>query len=222
MEFLLFIYEQLIFVILNCLMSHTVPSYKMGYLKFMWKFNLVFSNRVTWTVGEMLANFTCFQEIGGLLWLLRSLLNPMFPWFQHCHAPSIILESWSVGRNRGRKADICTHPSPMSSAGPGRGRAVPSTRAPRLMEPPFSFRILKEEDVGARACLKLRPVSVLMQLITCGSLSVKDHGNAGVVQMCKPRFPNLRLLPSPLISRTMMMGELDCLSENPKLMGIKL
>ncbi|AQK62033.1 Pentatricopeptide repeat-containing protein mitochondrial [Zea mays] len=90
------------------------------------------------------------------------------------------------------------------------------------MEPPFSFRILKEEDVGARACLKLRPVSVLMQLITCGSLSVKDHGNAGVVQMCKPRFPNLRLLPSPLISRTMMMGELDCLSENPKLMGIKL
>jgi hypothetical protein len=84
-----------------------------------------------------------------------------------------------------------------------------------------SFRILGEEDVGARTCPKLRPVSVLMQLVTYGSLSVKDHGNAGVVQTCKPRFPNLRFLPSPLISRTMMMGELDCLSENPKLMGIK-
>jgi hypothetical protein len=84
-----------------------------------------------------------------------------------------------------------------------------------------SFRILGEEDVGARTCPKLRPVSVLMELVTCGSLSVKDHGNAGVVQTCKPRFPNLRFLPSPLISRTMMMGELDCLSENPKLMGIK-
>uniref|UniRef100_A0A804M269 SOSEKI DIX-like domain-containing protein n=1 Tax=Zea mays TaxID=4577 RepID=A0A804M269_MAIZE len=85
-----------------------------------------------------------------------------------------------------------------------------------------SFRILEEEDVVARTCPKLRPASVLMQLVTCGSLSVKGHGDAGVVRTCKPRFPNLRFLPSPLISRTMMMGELDYLSENPRLMGMKL
>jgi hypothetical protein len=58
-----------------------------------------------------------------------------------------------------------------------------------------NFRILEEEDVGVRTCPKLRPVSVLMQLVTCGSLSVKDHGNARVVRTCKPRFPNLSSSP---------------------------
>ncbi|CAL4926767.1 unnamed protein product [Urochloa decumbens] len=84
-----------------------------------------------------------------------------------------------------------------------------------------SFRILEEEDIVVPTCPKLKPTNVLMQLITCGSLSVKDHENVGIVQAYKPRFPNLRF-PSPLISRTMMMGELDYLSENPRLMGMRL
>ena len=84
-----------------------------------------------------------------------------------------------------------------------------------------SFRILEEEDIVVPTCPKLKPTNLLMQLITCGSLSVKDHENVGIVQAYKPRFPNLKF-PSPLISRTMMMGELDYLSENPRLMGMRL
>ncbi|XP_062212093.1 protein SOSEKI 3-like [Phragmites australis] len=84
-----------------------------------------------------------------------------------------------------------------------------------------SFRILEEDDIVVPTCPKLKPTNVLMQLITCGSLSVKDHENIGIVQAYKPRFPNLKF-PSPLISRTMMMGELDYLSENPRLMGMRL
>ncbi|XP_062214924.1 protein SOSEKI 3-like [Phragmites australis] len=84
-----------------------------------------------------------------------------------------------------------------------------------------SFRILEEDDTVVPTCPKLRPTNVLMQLITCGSLSVKDHENIGIVQAYEPRFPNLKF-PSPLISRTRMMGELDYLSENPRLMGVRL
>ncbi|KAL5210189.1 hypothetical protein ABZP36_005812 [Zizania latifolia] len=86
---------------------------------------------------------------------------------------------------------------------------------------PNSFRILQEDDIVMPTCPKLRPANVLMQLITCGSLSVKDHDNIGIVEGYKTRFPNLKF-PSPLISRTMMMGELDYLSENPRLMGMRL
>ncbi|KAK3146425.1 hypothetical protein QOZ80_3BG0265960 [Eleusine coracana subsp. coracana] len=84
-----------------------------------------------------------------------------------------------------------------------------------------SFRIIQEDDIVVPTCPKLKPTNVLMQLITCGALSVKDHEDIGIVQAYKPRFPNLKF-PSPLISRTMMMGELDYLSENPRLMGMKL
>lgn len=106
--------------------------------------------------------------------------------------------------------------------------SIPSTRAKseslesliRADNMTNSFRIL-EEDIVVPTCPKLKPTNVLMQLITCGSLSVKDHENVGIVQAYKPRFPNLKF-PSPLISRTMMMGELDYLSENPRLMGMRL
>lgn len=107
--------------------------------------------------------------------------------------------------------------------------SIPSTRAKseslesliRADNMTNSFRILEEEDIVVPTCPKLKPTNVLMQLITCGSLSVKDRENAGIVQTYKPRFPNLKF-PSPLISRTMMMGELDYLSENPRLMGMRL
>jgi hypothetical protein len=84
-----------------------------------------------------------------------------------------------------------------------------------------SFRIVEEDDIVVPTCPKLKPTNVLMQLITCGSLSVKDHENIGIVQAYKSSLPNLKF-PSPLISRIMMMSELDYLSENPRLMGVKL
>jgi hypothetical protein len=111
-------------------------------------------------------------------------------------------------------------PTPMS---------IPSTRGKseslesliRADNATNSFRIVEEDDIVVPTCPKLKPTNVLMQLITCGSLSVKDHENIGIVQAYKSSLPNLKF-PSPLISRIMMMSELDYLSENPRLMGVKL
>lgn len=112
----------------------------------------------------------------------------------------------------------CTTPLSITSTR-GESKSLESLiRADNLTN---SFRILEEEDIVVPTCPKLKPTNVLMQLITCGSLSVKDHENAGIIQAYKPRFPNLKFT-SPLISRTMMMGELDYLSENPRLMGMRL
>ncbi|XP_065625773.1 protein SOSEKI 3 [Quercus suber] len=62
--------------------------------------------------------------------------------------------------------------------------------------------------------------NVFMQLISCGSVSVKDH-SFGLIPTYKPRFSHSKF-PSPLFSNSIVLGELDCLSENPRLMGIRL
>ncbi|XP_010231361.1 protein UPSTREAM OF FLC isoform X1 [Brachypodium distachyon] len=111
-------------------------------------------------------------------------------------------------------------PTPLSIASTrGKSESLESLiRADNAMN---SFRIIEEDDIVVPTCPKLRPANVLMQLITCGSLSVKDHDSIGLVGAYKPRFPNLKF-PSPLISRSMMMGELDYLSENPRFIGKRL
>lgn len=83
-----------------------------------------------------------------------------------------------------------------------------------------SFRILEEEDIRMPNNARLKATNVLMQLISCGSISVKDH-NFGLIPTYKPRFSHSKF-PSPLFSTSMMMRELDCLSENPKFMGLRL
>ncbi|XP_008807694.1 protein UPSTREAM OF FLC isoform X2 [Phoenix dactylifera] len=84
-----------------------------------------------------------------------------------------------------------------------------------------SFRILEEEEVLLPNGPKLRATNVLMQLITCGSISVKDHQSFGLVPTYKPRFSHMRF-PSPLFANSMTLGELDCLSENPRHMGLRM
>lgn len=83
-----------------------------------------------------------------------------------------------------------------------------------------SFRILEEEDIRMPANARLKPSNVFMQLISCGSISVKDH-SFGLIPTYKPRFSHSKF-PSPLFSTSLVLGELDCLSENPRLMGIRL
>ncbi|KAF9594202.1 hypothetical protein IFM89_028859 [Coptis chinensis] len=83
-----------------------------------------------------------------------------------------------------------------------------------------SFRILEEEDIRLPPNTKLKPSNVLMQLISCGSISVKDH-SFGLIPTYRPRFSHSKF-PSPLYSSSMMMGELDCLSDNPRIMGLRL
>ncbi|KAL1177621.1 hypothetical protein V6Z11_A03G043300 [Gossypium hirsutum] len=83
-----------------------------------------------------------------------------------------------------------------------------------------SFRILEEEDIRMPTNARLKATSMLMQLISCGSISVKDH-SFGLVPTYRPRFSHSKF-SSPLFSTSIMLGELDCLSENPRLMGLRL
>jgi len=83
-----------------------------------------------------------------------------------------------------------------------------------------SFRILEEEDIRMPNNARLKATNMLMQLISCGSISVKDH-SFGLVPTYRLRFSHSKL-PSPLFSTSMMLGELDCLSENPRMMGLRL
>lgn len=83
-----------------------------------------------------------------------------------------------------------------------------------------SFRILEEEELRMPNHARFKATNVLMQLISCGSISVKDR-SFGLIPSYKPRFSHSKF-PSPLFSTSIMMGELDCLSEHPKLMGLRL
>ncbi|XP_071698400.1 protein SOSEKI 3-like [Rutidosis leptorrhynchoides] len=66
----------------------------------------------------------------------------------------------------------------------------------------------------------LRATEMLMQLISCGSISVKDH-NFGLIPSYKPRFSDSKF-QSPLFSTSVMLGELDCLPDNPRFMSMRL
>ncbi|KAF2920970.1 hypothetical protein DAI22_08g250900 [Oryza sativa Japonica Group] len=51
-----------------------------------------------------------------------------------------------------------------------------------------SFRALEEEHLFAPMGVKFKPANLLMQLITCGSISVKDHRSFGLIPTYRPRF----------------------------------
>uniref|UniRef100_A0A0E0AYZ1 SOSEKI DIX-like domain-containing protein n=1 Tax=Oryza glumipatula TaxID=40148 RepID=A0A0E0AYZ1_9ORYZ len=50
-----------------------------------------------------------------------------------------------------------------------------------------SFRALEEEHLFAPMGVKFKPANLLMQLITCGSISVKDHRSFGLIPTYRPR-----------------------------------
>lgn len=84
-----------------------------------------------------------------------------------------------------------------------------------------SFRILEEEEVCAPMNTKVKASNILMQLISCGSFTVKDHHSFGLIPTYKPTFSQVKF-HSPFLSSSVMLGELDCLAENPRLLGIRL
>lgn len=83
-----------------------------------------------------------------------------------------------------------------------------------------SFRILEEEELRTASSSKFKASNMLMQLISCGSISVKDH-SFGLIPTYKPRFTNSKL-PSPFFSSSFMLGDLDCLAEKSRLMCLRL
>lgn len=78
-----------------------------------------------------------------------------------------------------------------------------------------SFRTLRDDEMGTPPHMKLKASNMLLQLISCGSVSVKDH-NFGLIPNYRPGL-SVTKFPSPLFSTSVMFGDLDCLSENPRL-----
>ncbi|OIT20459.1 PREDICTED: protein UPSTREAM OF FLC-like [Nicotiana attenuata] len=67
-----------------------------------------------------------------------------------------------------------------------------------------SFKTLESEE-GRVSSAKLKPSNMLMQLISCGSVSVADH-RFGLIHTYKSRL---------------CLGKLDCLKRNQRLMGLE-
>lgn len=82
------------------------------------------------------------------------------------------------------------------------------------------FRILEEEELRATSSSKFKASNMLMQLISCGSISVKDHA-FGLIPTYKPSFTNSKF-PSHFLSSSFQLGDLDCLRENSRLIGLRL
>ncbi|KAJ0970233.1 hypothetical protein J5N97_023110 [Dioscorea zingiberensis] len=75
-----------------------------------------------------------------------------------------------------------------------------------------SFRISEGDRMLVSTKTRLKTSNLLMQLITCGSISVKDHHS---------RFSHMKFTPT-VLRDSVMLREFDCLSDNPRLMGLRL
>ncbi|XP_051113633.1 protein SOSEKI 3-like isoform X2 [Andrographis paniculata] len=64
-------------------------------------------------------------------------------------------------------------------------------------------------------CNKLKASTLIMQLISCGSISVKDH-RFGLIPTYKPTLSSSKF-PSPLFSTSFVLGEANGSAENRKL-----
>ncbi|MCD7465920.1 hypothetical protein HAX54_002135 [Datura stramonium] len=97
------------------------------------------------------------------------------------------------------------HPPPSTSA-PSGGRTDTLISLIRSdVRKLSSFRKLENEECGVPSA-KLKPQNMLVQLISCGSISVKDH-RFDLIHTYKPRLS---------------LGKLDCMTRNKRLMGLRL
>ncbi|XP_073221671.1 protein SOSEKI 3-like isoform X1 [Cicer arietinum] len=83
-----------------------------------------------------------------------------------------------------------------------------------------SFRILEEDGIPMQTNTRLKASNLLMQLISCGSISVKNH-SLDLIPSYNARFSHSKF-PSPLFSTSVMLGELDCIGGNPKAMSLRM
>uniref|UniRef100_A0A7N1A6J6 SOSEKI DIX-like domain-containing protein n=1 Tax=Kalanchoe fedtschenkoi TaxID=63787 RepID=A0A7N1A6J6_KALFE len=82
------------------------------------------------------------------------------------------------------------------------------------------FRILEEEDTSMSSNVRSKTTNLIMQMISCGSMPVRDH-SLGPTPTNKPRSSTSKS-PSPLYSSSVFLGELDYIPENTTKMGPKL
>ncbi|KAK9058622.1 hypothetical protein SSX86_023464 [Deinandra increscens subsp. villosa] len=76
----------------------------------------------------------------------------------------------------------------------------------------------EDQDYEVPTNTKIR---ALLQLISCGSISSQDNDFSQDLS-CRSRPSDSKLSSRLLSSSSVMLGELDCLSENPRFMGMKL
>jgi Protein SOSEKI 2, plant len=81
-----------------------------------------------------------------------------------------------------------------------------------------SFRVVEEEEILLPEDGRLKPSNLLLQIVTCGSLSVKDHKGFGLVPTYRPRFTQIGF-PSPVFST---LRDLDRLSESTRAVGLRV
>ncbi|GAU37765.1 hypothetical protein TSUD_102820 [Trifolium subterraneum] len=83
-----------------------------------------------------------------------------------------------------------------------------------------SFRILEDEGIEMQTSTRLKASNLLLQLISCGSISVKNH-SLDLIPSYKARFSHSKF-PSPLFSTSVMLGELDCIGGNLKATSLRM
>lgn len=81
-----------------------------------------------------------------------------------------------------------------------------------------SFRVVEEEEILSPEDGRLKSSNLLLQIVTCGSLSVKDHKGFGLVPTYRPRFTQIGF-PSPVFST---LRDLDRLSESARAVGLRV
>ncbi|XP_020571499.1 protein UPSTREAM OF FLC [Phalaenopsis equestris] len=130
----------------------------------------------------------------------------------------------AIGSNNG--SDLCrdeVSPPPTSSSASSSGRKMETLES--LIRADCSkvnsFRILEEEEILIPTGPRLKATNVFMQLVTCGSISVKDHHSFGLVPTYKPKFSHMKF-PSSVLANSVFIGELDYLSENPSFVGLRV
>ncbi|RLN04811.1 hypothetical protein C2845_PM13G26060 [Panicum miliaceum] len=83
-----------------------------------------------------------------------------------------------------------------------------------------SFRTLEEEHMFGPMGVKLKPANLLMQLITCGSISAKEHRGFGIIPTYRPRFTQVEF-PSPVFSTPVALRHLDKIPCNSRTIGMR-
>uniref|UniRef100_A0ACD6ALC5 Uncharacterized protein n=1 Tax=Avena sativa TaxID=4498 RepID=A0ACD6ALC5_AVESA len=82
-------------------------------------------------------------------------------------------------------------------------------------------KVLEEEHLYGPMGVKLKPANLLMQIITCGSISVKDHRGFGLIPTYRPRFTQVEF-PSPMFSTPMAIRHLDNVPCSTRTIGVRV
>ncbi|KAM0045204.1 putative protein SOSEKI [Helianthus debilis subsp. tardiflorus] len=119
------------------------------------------------------------------------------------------------------RSEIQTDPSPPSSSSTSSSIGKTETLESLIIADASKYNsFTRLERSQTQVNSKLRATDMLMQLISCGSISVKDH-SFGLIPSYKPQLSDSKF-QSPLFSTSVMLRELDCYSDNSRFTSMRL